>query len=75
MTPEIQQQLIAFAQWVIQEHRSELGDIGGGDLQDKLEELGLLKRVRVTEPCGESCRCVEYDDFPQDCLRVVEGAR
>ena len=75
MTPDIQQKLIEFAQWVIHEHRSEIGDIDGGDLQDKLEELGLLERVRVTEPCGEYCRCVEYDDFPQECLRLVEGVK
>jgi len=73
MTPDIQQKLIEFAQWAICEHHSELGDLDGASLQDKLVELGLLVEVHVTEPCGEDCRCAEWDDFPQECLRLVDG--
>lgn len=56
----------------LREHRCEIADIDGGWAQDKATELGLLVNVRVTEPCGEGCRCVEYDDFPQDCLRYSD---
>jgi hypothetical protein len=38
--------------------------------QDKAEELCLLIRVTATEACGENCKCAEYDDFPQECLRL-----
>lgn len=72
MTP-IESSLVAFARWVIHEHRSSMCDVGGGDIQDKLDQLGLLVSVRVTEPCGEDCPCAEYGDFPQDCLRLAEG--
>ena len=73
---DIEQKLIAFARWAIEEHRSELGDLEGGSIQDKLEDLGLLERVKVTEPCGEHCRCAEYtDDWPTSCLRMLDGAK
>lgn len=70
---EIESKLIKFARWAIAEHRMECGDLDGASIQDKLVELGLLVAVRVTEPCGEDCRCVEYDEFPQDCLRLADG--
>jgi hypothetical protein len=61
-----------FALAVLMESREHLGsDIDGGWLQDKAEEFGLLKRVTVTEPCGEICSCAEYDDFPQECLQIA----
>lgn len=72
MTP-IESSLVAFARWVIREHRDSICDVGGGDIQDKLVQLGLLVSVPVTEPCGEACLCAEYGDFPQDCLRLAEG--
>lgn len=66
--------LLEFARWVIREHRSELGDVDGGSIQEKLIELGILHEVTVTEPCGENCRCSEYwDEFPNQCLRLIEG--
>ena len=58
-----------FALAVLEESRDELCDLDGGWLQDKAEELGLLVRVHVTGPCGESCSCIEYNEFPQECLR------
>lgn len=71
---EIENKLIAFARWAIEEHRAELGDLDGGSIQDKLEDLGLLQRVEVTEPCGEQCRCIDYHgEFPAECLRLVDG--
>lgn len=70
---EIESKLLKFSRWVIAEHRQECGDLDGASIQEKLEELGLLVAVRVTGPCGEDCRCVEYDEFPQDCLRLIEG--
>ena len=64
--------LQTFGLAVLKETREGLGDIDGGWLQDKAEECGLLVRVTVTEPCSdEHCRCAEYDDFPQECLRAV----
>lgn len=54
---------------VLEESRNEIGDVDGGWLQEEAVKLGLLVSVHVTEPCGEGCRCAEYGDFPQDCLR------
>lgn len=66
------QLLQQFGQWVIDEHRCDLGDINGKSIQDKLEELDLLERVVVIGPCGEDCWCSEYmDEWPTRCLRLV----
>jgi len=74
MGPSIDERLIVFARWVIEQHRDELGDLEAGTIQDKLEGLGLLVRVEVTGPCGEECRCAEYyDQWPAECLRLAEG--
>jgi len=62
----ILRRLAAFARAILEESREELADLDGGWLQDKAEELGLLVRVEVSEPCGDGCSC---EDFPQDCLR------
>lgn len=48
-----------------------IGDWDGGDVQDTMVECGLLAPVEALEPCGENCRCVEYDDFPQTCYRYT----
>lgn len=69
----IDEKLIVFARWAIEEHREYCVDVDGASIQDKLNELGLLVEVPVTESCGEGCTCVEYGDFPQTCLRLVEG--
>lgn len=53
-------------------HREGLGDLDGSDLQEWAEACGLLHEVHVTEPCGDSCRCAEWDDFPQECLRETD---
>lgn len=66
MTP-----LEKFGLVVLEESREDLGDLDGGFLQDTAEELGLLVRTTVTEPCRASCRCVDYG-FPVDCLRYSQ---
>jgi hypothetical protein len=65
------EKLAQLGTWVLEETRGEnVGcDLDGGSVQDRAEEIGLLIRVRVTEPCGEDCNCTEYGDFPQMCLR------
>jgi hypothetical protein len=75
---DIETKLIALARWAIEEHRKDCADLDGGSIQDKLEELKLIERVTVTEPCGENCSCAEYvgpDGFPTDCLRLVDGVQ
>ena len=64
-----------FALAVLEESRHDLGDLDGGWLQDKAEELGLLVRVDVAEPCGEYCHCAEYGAFPQQCLQYSAAIR
>ena len=68
-------ELDRFGLAVFEEMRRDLGDIDGGWLQDKAEGLGLLSSVEVTEPCGDGCKCVEYGEFPQDCLRETDYLR
>jgi hypothetical protein len=58
-----------FGIMVLAEARDSFGDIDGGWIQDAAETLGLLVRIQVTVPCGEECRCAEYGEFPQECLR------
>lgn len=72
MTP-IEKSLIEFARWVIREHRNSMGDVDGGSIQDKLQQLGILVSMPVIEPCGEDCPCAEYGEFPQECLRLAGG--
>lgn len=62
--------LRAFARELIQ-GAFEGGGFDGGDVQDIAVKHGLLVPVTATEPCGESCRCVEYDEFPQTCYRMT----
>ena len=67
--------LAEFGAWALAKSREDLGDLDGGDLQDKAEELGLLIRVPVEKPCGEFCRCAEYaDEWPWTCLRLSDEA-
>jgi len=58
--------------WVIERRQDEIGDIDASDVQDKMEMLGILHGVPVTEACGENCQCVQWDDFPQTCLRLTD---
>lgn len=73
---EVGDKLIDFARWVIDEHRSTFCDVGGAEIQEKLEELGLLVEVPVSEPCGENCQCADYTtEWPTVCLRLAEGVK
>ena len=59
-----------FGRWCLAQLRDDLGcDLDGFEAQEKAKALGLLHEVEVTEPCGDHCRCAEWDDFPQMCLR------
>ncbi len=49
----------------------EIGDWDGDEMQDAMVICGLLAPIVATEPCGEACRCAEYDEFPQTCYRVT----
>lgn len=50
-------------------------DWDGGDIQDAMLKCGLLVEVLATEPCGETCHCVEYfGSFPQTCYRYSDLA-
>lgn len=75
MTRPTYDQLAAFARAIIRQHQSALGDVDGGSIQDAAERHGVLVAVRVTEPCGEYCRCVDYADFPMECYRLHPGLR
>jgi len=68
-------QLAELGRWCLLRHREDgCGDLDGGDLQEKAEDLGLLVRVVMEEPCGEFCHCAEYvDEWPVHCLRLAEG--
>ena len=52
-------------------NHQNLGDVDGGDIQDWGLELGLLVKVRVSKPCDENCNCEDFDEFPQDCVRLA----
>ncbi|MCS6287732.1 MAG: hypothetical protein H8K10_02000 [Nitrospira sp.] len=68
--------LADFGRWCLLQSREQGGcDLDGGGVQDQAEQLGLLERVTVTEPCGEACVCAEYSSFPQICLRLAAGVQ
>jgi hypothetical protein len=69
------QALAKFGAAVIEEARGELGDLDGGWLQDKAVECGVLEPVTALAPCGDECRCAEYDDFPQECFQYPDDVR
>lgn len=50
------------------------GDVDGGWLQDKAEEIGVLIPVPVTEACSEGCPCSDYG-FPTTCYRLEAMVR
>ncbi len=74
-SPSAEEQFARFGIFILNTSRERFGDIDGGMIQDQAEKLGLLHRVRVTEPCSENCACEEYDSFPQECLRLTEEAQ
>lgn len=67
--------LAIFGRMVLEQSRESFGDVDGGWIQDKAIECGLLQEVPVTASCGDDCRCAEWDDFPQRCLRLTDAAK
>jgi hypothetical protein len=50
------------------------GSLDGGELQELLVEADVLTGAVVNEPCGERCRCSEYDVAPPwVCYRLAEA--
>lgn len=72
---QAERKLIRFAAAVIDQAQNDghPGDVDGGWLQDKAEELGVLVAVPVNEPCVDveagNCVCAEYG-FPTSCYRI-----
>lgn len=60
--------------WALETSRDEMGDLDGGEIQDAALAFGLLHEVEVSESCCDECRCAEYDDFPQTCIRMTDAA-
>lgn len=62
--------LRAFANAILDESRgdSHCGDVGGDFVQEKAVEFGLLESRRVTAPCGATCVCAEWGEFPTECF-------
>ena len=56
------QRLQQFGQWAIDEHRKYSCDIDGGDIQDKLEELGLIEGCGLEAGCQRSHPHEEMDN-------------
>jgi hypothetical protein len=73
--PAARDALAAFGAWAARELRAYLSDLDGGDAQDAMVRCGVLVEHTATESCGEACRCVEYGEFPQQCLRYGPGVR
>lgn len=51
------------------------GNIDGFTFQEAAVACGLLIPEERAEPCGENCRCAEYngtDGFPVTCYRKAE---
>lgn len=68
--------LLELGRWCLLTHcDSDCCDVDGSALQDKAEQLGLLERVTVSEPCGEACVCAEVAVFPQICIRLAAGVQ
>lgn len=68
--------LATFGARVLDESRTELGDLDGAWLQEVAEECGLLQAVEVTEVCDrETCRCAEVGDWPLICYRRTDAAK
>lgn len=54
----------------------EGGTLEGGELQEMLAEADVITGVVVNEPCGDNCRCREYDvPPPWVCYRLAEAFR
>lgn len=58
------------------ETASEGRELDGSQIQEWGEQLGLLRGIEVTEPCGDGCNCDEMTggDFPMTCYRPTDLA-
>jgi hypothetical protein len=70
-TAEIYRRLVA---WLIECAR-DADEIDGAELQEMLTKEGVFRPVKVSERCGETCACAEYDGFPTDCYRLTDAGR
>lgn len=60
------ERLRSFANDIL-EHQT--GSLDGCDIQGIATKHGLLEKLEMAEPCGESCECAMLADFPLDCYR------
>lgn len=60
------EKLRAFAQAILDDW-PDIGGLDGFEVQELAEKHGLLTPTIATGPCGETCLCAEYDDFPMTC--------
>lgn len=68
--------LAQFGRWVLDmREESDCDDLDGEDIQNKAGDLGLLEEVMATASCGDKCLCVEFNDFPQPCIRLTDKAK
>lgn len=63
--------LARFALAMFDEHRNggDVGDIDGGEAQERAEEFGLIEPRRMTEACCDLCACADanYGDSEWTC--------
>ena len=83
---EARTKLAQLGAWVSSESRKWLGGFDGGDIQDKMHELGLIVIVPVTDDnvttvhefCEEACvdeDCLHYADGVQDAEDELLGRK
>jgi len=68
--PDFFDNLKEFANWVLDEC-SQANAVEWWDIQEKAHKLGLLHIIKVVEPCGEYCECMEFENIPGECYRKV----
>ena len=73
MEPEHFDGLLRFAGEALTDVRlREIGDWDGATIQDAMLSCGLIEPREMTAACDpDVCRCAEYGDFPQTCLRIT----
>lgn len=73
---EARTKLAQLGAWVSSESREWLGGFDGGDIQDKMEELGLLVRMTVTEEDAGTVHEFCEDASPgEECLHYADGVQ
>jgi uncharacterized protein YggL (DUF469 family) len=64
-----------FVGWILQQDDGDPYEIDGGDIQCALEVTGILTSRQATEPCGATCACAEFSDFPTECFSYSDLAK